>query len=326
MTGNIIEYFGNEAVVAMSRQFINTYGKQQGGKKALMLTGSPGTGKTYLTEHLASVYKVERILINASAKRTNAAVIEIMRLVANKGRFIVVLDECEAMYSKNIERIIKASKVPLFLSCNYVDKIEKDVLEQCLIGKVNAPEWWVFRKYMEAEMTKFGIPIPKNLDDIAKKAKSFRHANRLIDDPTDEVPEPIETEKSQVEKLLSGLPVEHISLDPKELLNWVNDNARVPDLASKVDIILEHAFLNNYHHWAYAYAALQSVRSNNPVSFPKSFILMSQAKREMKEHKRADRDSTTINMKIDFSKINTTVKTGASLFDGLDELNLDDIK
>ena len=61
-------------------------------------------------------------------------------------------------------------------------------------------------------------------------------------------------------------------------------------------------------------------------TFPKSFILMSQAKREMKEHKRADRDSTTINMKIDFSKINTTVKTGASLFDGLDELNLDDIK
>lgn len=323
-----IQYFGNRGIIDMTNQFITRYG-QKDEKRAFMYVGAPGVGKTYLTAYIAEKYNVERVLINASDEKTQDSVASILQTVKSKKgtRLIVVLDECEAMSTKNLDRIIKATNVPLFLCCNFIDMVDIEITSQCVIGKIEIPQWWTFKEYMVMVMNRIGMPIPSDIDEIAKCARSFRHAERLVDDPTDIAPEPIETPYSEVEKLFRGVQLDHISMQPKELVNWVHDNANIPELASKIDTLLEHAFLDDYHHWAYAYSLLKTVRCDKKVEYPRSFAIMAKLKKEVNESKRADRDAALSNVKVDFSKVDVTaVKSGASLFAGLDDLDLDSLK
>jgi SpoVK/Ycf46/Vps4 family AAA+-type ATPase len=318
----MVEYFGNENIITLTNQFLAKF-KQKGSKRAIIYTGPPGTGKTYTTQHIADKYHVERIEINASARRTAGAMDEILSIVRNKAPMIVVLDEVEAMSSKNISKVIKATEVPLFLCCNYIDMIDRDVIEQCMIAKIDPPQWWTVKQFMISRMEQYGMPVPADIEARAKKAKSFRHAERLIDDPTDEDPQQIETDYTQVEKILRGAYVDHITLKPDDLITWVNDNANVPELASIANVFMEHAYLDDYHHWAYVYALMQSVRSNKKVEYPRSIRLMGQIKRETKD---AKRDGGVVDLKVDLTNVKMEVKSGASLFSGLAAINLDDIK
>jgi SpoVK/Ycf46/Vps4 family AAA+-type ATPase len=318
----MVEYYGNENIITLTNQFLSKF-KQKGAKRAIIYTGPPGVGKTYLTEHICEKYRVERILINASERRTAGAMDEILSIVRNKAPMFVVLDEVEAMSSKNISKVIKATEVPLFLCCNYIEMIDRDVIELCMLAKLDPPQWWSVKQFMLARMAQYSMEVPADIDTRAKKAKSFRHAERLIDDPDDEVPEPIETDYTQVEKILRGAYVDHVTLKPDDLITWINDNANVPELASSANVFMEHAYLDDYHHWSYVYALMQSVRSNNKVKYPRSIRLMGQIKREMKD---AKRDVGVVDLKVDLTKVKMEVKSGASLFSGLAAINLDEIK
>lgn len=322
-----VKYFGGDGIIALAEQYLKNCDKK-GERKALLIVGAPGVGKTYLTLYLADRHNVEHVLINASEEKTQASITSILATVRHKGaRVIVVLDECEAMSTGKIERIIKATKVPLILCCNFIDMIDQEIQKQCTVGKIEIPQWWTFKEFMIGRMSDLGIPVPRNIDELAKRAGSFRHAERLIDDPDDVAPEQIETVKSQVERIFRGDPPDHFIMKPDTLLNWVHDNANVPELASKVSVILEHAYLDDYHENAYAYALLSTVKSNNKVDIPRSFRLMKRIKDEVEGAKSSGREDALSNVKVDLSKVDVTnVKVGASLFDGLDDIDLESLK
>jgi energy-coupling factor transporter ATP-binding protein EcfA2 len=322
-----LQYFGGDDIITLAEQYLKNCNKK-GEKKALLIAGAPGVGKTYLTACLAERHNVEHILINASEEKTQASITDILVTVRQRGaRVIVVLDECEAMRTASLDKIIKATTVPLILCCNFEDDIDQDIKSQCITGKIKVPYWWTFKQFLIARMESLGIPIPRNIDVLAKCARSFRHAERLIDDPDDIAPEPIETKQSQVERVFSGNPPEYFIMKPDELLNWVHDNAHVPELASRVSVILEHAYLDDYHENRYAFALLSTVRSNNKVDIPRSFRLMKKIKEDVEGTKNADKEAALSNVKVDLSKVDVTaIKVGASLFDGLDDIDLNSLK
>lgn len=319
-----LKYFGNNTTVNIAKQYLMSY-DQPDSKKAILLTGPPGVGKTYLTAYLADMYGAERWVINASDDRTKDAIRNIVSVVSIQDVTIVVLDECEGMKSKDIIRIISSSRVPLFLCCNFIDAIDKSVQALCTVVKLEQPQWYDIRDYMLSEIAANRLPQIDSIDleMRARRAKSFRHAARLIDDPDDPGIDDIDTKYTQVEKVLRGEHVEKINMDPKELLTWINDNVDIPELTSSLDLVLEHAYLADYHHWSYVYGALNSVRSRKRVEYPRSFRLMATIKRERKTNEATTPDGTKSNIKVDLSNINVeqinkTLQAGKSLFDGLD--------
>lgn len=326
--GNMaLEYFGNEEAVARTIYFLQHFGAPNE-KRAILYAGAPGVGKTHLTNYIAEQRRAELIVVNASTERTKDKVNDILQTVrsTNSKRLYLVLDECETMAAKYIDKIIKASKIPVFLCCNYVDLLDQNILDQCVVVDVRMPTWWTFEKYMKWVCEREKISIPKDLEVRARRARSFRHAERLIDDPDDITTPSIESPKSQVEKILSGIPLENISMPPKDLINWIYDNTNEHNIISIADMMLKRQQYTDYHVWAYIYSLMKSVRSNSKVTFPRSFILMGKIKREVQEHKKSERDAVFTNVAVDFSKVETTtIQKGESLFIGLDQINLDEI-
>ena len=322
----VLEYFGNDEAVNRTNYFLQHFGMPNE-KRAILYSGAPGVGKTHLTNYIAEQRRADLIVVNASNERTKDKVNDILQAVkSNSKRLFLVLDECETMKSIYIDKIIKATKIPVFLCCNYIELLEQEILDQCAVVDVRTPTWWTFEKYMKWVCEREKIPIPKDLEVRARRAKSFRHAERLIDDP-DDMPTPsIESPKSQVEKILSGISLENISLPPKDLINWIYDNTNEHNMASIADMMLKRQTYTDYHVWAYIYSLLKGVRSNNKVEYPRSFKLMGKIKHEVKEQKKTEREATMTNVAVDFSKVETVeVQKGESLFEGLDQINLDEL-
>jgi hypothetical protein len=324
----VLEYFGNENIISATKAYLKTY-NQRGAKKALLLTGGAGIGKSHLTKYIAEKAGAELVSVNASQDRTKNKINDLIKTVRFGKRIIVVLDECEGMKDKDLEAIIRMSTVPLFLCCNFIDSVGYNVQNLCTILYFQQPPKYVFKQFIQSKAIECEVSLTEiEIDDLAKKAKSFRHAERLLFDPSDEEPEQIETKAQIIEKILRGeADSEHIDMQPNELLSWIGDNVHLPDIISSANVMLEHAYLDDYHHWMYVYSILGAVRSNTKVQFPRSIVLQSKVKKahEVELEKELESQESFNDAKVDvnFSKVDTTaIKVGKSLFDGLDELNL----
>jgi len=157
-------------------QFTLWYQNWKPGKKAALLTGSPGVGKTCLSEALASEKNLEVIELNASDYRTASQIKEVIgqsmkqHSIFKKGK-IFLIDEVDGISgnkdrggSKEIVKIIEESKFPIVMTANdQWNKKLSGLKTHCQLinfGKVNF--WGVLRR-LEEICQKENIKCSKDL-------------------------------------------------------------------------------------------------------------------------------------------------------------------
>ena len=120
---------GNDAAVKALRQWAQTYGS---GKRAVILYGSPGIGKTSAALALAHDLDWDYIEMNASDQRTKDAINRVAGSASHMGTFegtvgrrLLILDEADNLHG-NADRggesaiinVIKSSNQPIILIAN----------------------------------------------------------------------------------------------------------------------------------------------------------------------------------------------------------------
>lgn len=296
-------YLGNFHAIDMVKDFLENFGEID--QKGLILTGKPGLGKTHLTYHISEKLGLFRYIFNSSDKRSKMDIRKIYNITQLKDRCLVVLDECEGVKTKDLIGLLKHTKQPIIMCCNFIDEIDREVIEKCIVVKLEKPPWWIFRDYMKQLYLDSPVEDQKhlnldNIDSLAKKCISFRHAQSLIEDPTDEGYMLMLSEIEEIQLSLSGKAISRFKMKPDELIHWINDNSSEPDAISIANIFLERAYSHSYHFQKYAYAILGNIRSTKQVRYPRSFIARSKAKKastpEPESKKQADTKEQILDM------------------------------
>lgn len=102
-------------------------------KKALLLFGPPGVGKTYTVHTVAKKLGYDVVEYNASIKRDKDFLKHLKVVLTSKSitPTVVLLDEVDGMENKNLAQLIDATVKPLILTANNVGKIPPSVRERC---------------------------------------------------------------------------------------------------------------------------------------------------------------------------------------------------
>lgn len=129
---NLSEVLGQELAKKEVVSFLDTW--KQG--KALLLYGSPGSGKTSFVEALAKERNIDLLELNASDVRTEEAITKILgeairqKSLFKKGK-IILFDEIDGLASVDrsaaaVNKIIKESRFPIILTANdaYAKKLQ----------------------------------------------------------------------------------------------------------------------------------------------------------------------------------------------------------
>ena len=124
------DFVGNKAAIEKLREWIDSWKSGPPNKRAVLLYGPAGVGKTTLTETLARERGWDIVEINASDKRSGEILSKIAGLAStqatlfNKGR-LILLDEVDGINLREdqgavttILQIIKETQYPLILTAN----------------------------------------------------------------------------------------------------------------------------------------------------------------------------------------------------------------
>ncbi len=124
------EFAGNKTAIDKLRDWIDSWAKQRPTKKAALLYGPAGVGKTTVTEALAAERGWDLVEVNASDKRSGEILSRIAGLAStqstlfSKGR-LILLDEVDGINLRQdqgavttILQIIKETQYPLVLTAN----------------------------------------------------------------------------------------------------------------------------------------------------------------------------------------------------------------
>lgn len=145
---NLSELYGQDKAVAQVRKFIEDYKK--GKKKALILNGPPGCGKTSMVVAASKELNYELFEVNASDKRNKESVEQIIGSVLGQQSLfftpkLVLIDEVDGL-SGNDDRggvsalvdVIEKSSYPIIMTANdvYSDKL-KSLVKKCEVINLN---------------------------------------------------------------------------------------------------------------------------------------------------------------------------------------------
>lgn len=128
-------------------------------KKALLLWGTPGIGKTFIAHELAKEHNYNVIEFNTSDQRNKDFMVH-LSTISKQTTFtpsLILLDEAGGIEAKqNIQKIIKNTRKPIILTANEINKLKG------------------IRKLCKA------IYIPKpGLNDTGGKIKDFRQGELI---------------------------------------------------------------------------------------------------------------------------------------------------
>ncbi|ANF22208.1 replication factor C large subunit [Thermococcus piezophilus] len=260
-------------------------------KKALILAGPPGTGKTTTIYALAREYGFEVIELNASDERTYEKIERYVqaaytRDILGKRRKLIFLDEAdniEPSGAREIAKLIDKARNPIVMSANHYWEVPRGIRNKAQIVEYKRLTQRDIMKALIRILKAEGITVPKEiLQEIAKHANGDLRAaiNDLqtvvsggIED-AEEVLAYRDVEKSVFQALAqlfatdnakrAKLAVLGVDMYPHELLQWIDENlpyvyykpediARAYKALSRADIYLGRAQrTGNYSLWKYA--------------------------------------------------------------------------
>jgi len=127
---SLSEVIGNRAAIQKLVRWVESWGKGIPLKRAALLYGPPGVGKTVCVEALAKDLDMELVEQNASDYRTLAAVRRLAGMASRHGTLsgkkrLILLDELDGMTGtadrggvRAITEVIKATQCPIVLTAN----------------------------------------------------------------------------------------------------------------------------------------------------------------------------------------------------------------
>ncbi|WP_424359069.1 replication factor C large subunit [Methanocella sp. MCL-LM] len=185
---SLADIVGNDAAVKALRQWAETFGT---GKKAVILYGGPGVGKTSAALALAHDMGWDYIELNASDVRTKDAINRIAGPAATAGTFegtggrrLVILDEADNLHG-NADRggesaiinVIKHASQPVILIANDMYAMSKPLRESALQVQFRAILSTSVAKVLRKVCAKEGLDCdPEALMKIAERTNDLRSA------------------------------------------------------------------------------------------------------------------------------------------------------
>lgn len=260
-------------------------------KKALLLAGPPGVGKTTTVYALANEYGFEVIELNASDERTYEKIERYVQTaytmdILGKRRKLIFLDEAdniEPSGAREIAKLIDKARNPIIMSANHYWEVPREIRNKAQIVEYKRLTQRDIIKALVRILKREGLEVPKEvLYEIAKRANGDLRAavNDLQTVVTGGVEDAVEvlayrdTEKSVFQALAqlfatdnakrAKLAVLGVDMMPNELLQWIDENvpyvyyrpediARAYEALSRADIYLGRAQrTGNYGLWKYA--------------------------------------------------------------------------
>ena len=175
---------GNEAVLRSLVDWLSTWNTSKLKKKAALLIGPPGTGKTASVGALAQDLGVELVEFNASDKRNKAVIETVIWRAATQqtldGRQrVILLDEVDGLSGTSdrgglgaIVKIIEESVHPIVMTANDPESPRiKDLLKHCQVFSFQSIDqsdvMAVLRKIAQSERD--DTPV-RTLEDIARRS------------------------------------------------------------------------------------------------------------------------------------------------------------
>ena len=260
-------------------------------KKALILAGPPGVGKTTTVYALAHEYGFEVIELNASDERTYEKIERYVQAaytmdILGKRRKLIFLDEAdniEPSGAREIAKLIDKAKNPIIMSANHYWEVPKEIRNKAQIVEYKRLTQRDIIKALVRILKREGKTVPKEiLYEIAKRANGDLRA--AINDlqtvviggvgNAKEVLAYRDVEKSVFQALAQIFATDNakrakmatlgVDMYPDELLLWIDENvpyvyykpediARAYKAISRADIYLGRAKrTNNYSLWKYA--------------------------------------------------------------------------
>ncbi|NPV50070.1 MAG: replication factor C large subunit [Candidatus Methanofastidiosum sp.] len=288
---NFSEIKGQQALVKDILAWINTWGNE---KKALLIYGPPGSGKTTMVKVLAKELGYDLIELNASDKRDQTALNRIVgNAASSKTLFgykkIILLDEADNIHGKEdfggakaLLEIIKNTQNPIILTANSYWEVSQAIRDNCkLVQFKRLQSRTIFARLKEIAVAE---KIEADDDVLMKIAEQSTGDMRAAINDLDSLGKKLvkgdeklvgsrDTETSIFEALSKlymsnsiDVRKEFFDIDkkPDELLLWIDENTpkaykgrellKSMDLISKSDIYLKRAF-NTRNYSMWKYAS-----------------------------------------------------------------------
>jgi len=288
---NFSEIKGQQALVKDILSWINTWGTE---KKALLIYGPPGSGKTTMVKVLSKELGYDLIELNASDKRDQTVLNRIVgNAASSKTLFgykkIILLDEADNIHgkedfggSKALLEIIKNTQNPIILTANSYWEVSQGIRDNCkLVQFKKLQSRTIFARLKEIAIAE---KIEADEDILMKIAEQSTGDMRAAINDLDSLGKKIvkgdekivgsrDTETSIFEALSklymsNSIDVRKDFFDvdkkPEELLLWIDENTPKAykgkdlldsiDLISKSDIYLNRAF-NTRNYSMWKYAS-----------------------------------------------------------------------
>ena len=260
-------------------------------KKALILAGPPGVGKTTTVYALANEYGFEVIELNASDERTYEKIERYVQAaytmdILGKRRKLIFLDEAdniEPSGAREIVKLIDRARNPIIMSANHYWEVPKEIRNKAQIVEYKRLTQRDIIKALVRILKLEGKTVPKELlYEIAKRSNGDLRAaindlQTVVTGGVEDAKEVLayrDIEKSVFQALAQMFATDNakrakiailgVDMFPDELLLWIDENvpyvyykpediARAYEALSRADIYLGRAQrTGNYSLWKYA--------------------------------------------------------------------------
>lgn len=244
-------YLGIKSNLRMMTNFLERWLEKQPLKNAIILYGEPGNGKTSLLYCLEEEYNLSIIEINASNHRNTSDIKKLFHKTGIKAfdykQTVMLLDEVDGLSAWQIlGELIEHTRCPIVMTCNDIDKVDYDVLKDCMTLEITyPPEEHVAQRLLSilraednaGRIIDYDALSIAKLRDIAAQCGSVRSAistlemmvisenyDRIIITDIDY------SEREQIRRLFSGQQV-NCDLTPDTIKKWaIKNNIKIHSL------------------------------------------------------------------------------------------------